>query len=303
MSGGSAHRRRKKGGEQHEEHVNHERWLVTYADMLTLLMVLFIVLFAISQVDQKKFMQLATGMSSGFGQPVSITNGATSVLPMSESSKPVTDSAPAMSIDAIPSLVSEIAKGTGAGSSNNAAAAAAQAAADRDAADLDKAADLIAQALKKAGLDKKVVLSRDSRGLVVTVVVDDLVFPADSAELQTDGQVLLAAIGPALKATKHDILVEGHTNTVNVRPKNYPSEWELSSARASSVARWLITEAGLSPALLTVAGFADTRPLVPESDPRSTRLNRRVAIVVQSTLTGEQKALLDLIQANASEGN
>lgn len=302
MSGGSSSRRRKKGGEQHEEHVNHERWLVTYADMLTLLMVLFIVLFAISQVDQKKFMQLATGMSSGFGQPVSITNGATSVLPMAADSKPVTDSAPAMSIDAMPSLVSEVAKGTGAGSAN-AAAAAAQAAAERDNADLSKAADLIEKALKKAGLTDKVVLSRDSRGLTVTVVVDDLVFPADSADLQTDGQVLLAAIGPALKATKHDILIEGHTNTVNVRPKNYPSEWELSSARASSVARWLISETGLAPAHLTVAGYADTRPLVPESDPRSTRLNRRVAIVVQSTLTGEQKALLDLIQANASEGN
>lgn len=298
----SVGKRRKKREAPHEEHVNHERWLVTYADMLTLLMVLFIVLFAISQVDQKKFMQLATGMSSGFGQPVSITNGATSVLPEAAAAKPVTDSAPALAIDAIPSLVSEIAKGTGAGSSN-AAAAAAQAAAKRDNADLDKAAALITAALKKAGLTKKVVLSRDARGLTVTVVVDDLVFPADSADLQTDGQVLLAAIGPALKATKHDLLIEGHTNTVNVRPKNYPSEWELSSARASSVARWLISESGIDPLHLSVVGYADTRPLLPASDPRSTQMNRRVAIVVQSTLTGEQKALLDLIQANATEGN
>ncbi len=295
---GSGHRRKKKA-EAHEEHVNHERWLVTYADMLTLLMVLFIVLFAISQVDQKKFMELASGMSSGFGQPVSITNGATSVLPMASGAKPIVDAAPAMSVDAIPSLVSEMAKGTG-GTPGASAAAKAQ---ERDTATLDKAAQLISQALKKAGVDKKVVLTRDDRGLTVTVVVDDLVFPADSADLQTDGQVLLAAIAPALKETKHDLLIEGHTNTVNVQPKNYPSEWELSSARASSVARWLITEAGLAPATMSVAGYADTRPLVPESDPRSTVLNRRVAIVVLSSLTSEQKALLDLISANAPEGN
>lgn len=291
--------RRKKKAEAHEEHVNHERWLVTYADMLTLLMVLFIVLFAISQVDQKKFMELASGMSSGFGQPVSITNGATSVLPMASGAKPIVDAAPAMAVDAIPSLVSEMAKGTG----GNPAAKAAQKAAERDTAALDKAADLISKALKKAGLDKKVVLTRDARGLTVTVVVDDLVFPADSASLQTEGQVLLAAIAPALKETKRDLMIEGHTNTVNVRPKNYPSEWELSSARASSVARWLITEAGLAPASMSVAGYADTRPLVPESDPRSSVLNRRVAIVVLSSLSGEQRALLDLISANASEGN
>jgi chemotaxis protein MotB len=288
--------RRKKHHEEHEEHVNHERWLVTYADMLTLLMVLFIVLFAISQVDQKKFMELASGMSSGFGQPVSITDGATSVLPQAAAAKPVTDAAPIMSVDAMPQLASEMARGSG-GQPEQAAAAAAAA---RDTESLDEAAAIITATLKKAGLSKKVVLTRDPRGLTVSVVVDDLVFPADSATLQPEGRDLIRTIAPALAKTKHDIVVEGHTNTVNVSPKNYPSEWELSTARASSVVRALVSD-GLRPTTLSAAGFADTRPLLPESDPRSSTLNRRVAIVVLSSLTTEQRALLMIQTANSGE--
>jgi chemotaxis protein MotB len=282
--------RRRKRHEEHEEHVNHERWLVTYADMLTLLMVLFIVLFAISQVDQKKFMELATGMASGFGQPVSITDGATSVLPQAAAAKPVTDAAPVMSVDAMPQLASEMSHGNGGPKEQ----AAAKAAADRDAQSLEQARRILGKALAKAGLSKKVTITRDERGLTVSVVVDDLVFPADSAALQPQGRDLLSAIAPALAETKHDIVVEGHTNTVNVRPKNYPSEWELSSARASSVVRYLVSDGGLRPSTLSVVGYADTRPLVPESDPRSSTLNRRVAIVVLSSLTAEQRALLML---------
>jgi chemotaxis protein MotB len=297
MSGHGGGRRRKKA-EHHEEHVNHERWLVTYADMLTLLMVLFIVMFAISQVDQKKFLELATGMSSGFGQPVSITNGADAVLPQAANAKTVQDAAPAVAIDAIPSLVSEVARGTG---GRNAEQAAAQAAAQRDAEQLQAAQQVIERALAKAGLRDKAVITRDDRGLTVAIIVDDLVFPADSADLQPGGLELVKAIAPALKQVRHDLVIEGHTNQVNVRPKNFPSEWELSSARASSVARFLVTQ-GLPARSLSVTGYADTRPLVPPSDPRSVRLNRRVAIVVLSALSGEQKALLDLLRADATSG-
>ena len=80
MSGGGGHGRRRGHEEEHEEHENHERWLVSYADMMTLLMVLFIVMFAISQVDQRKFMALKTGLAAGFGAPVAFVNGAEKLL-------------------------------------------------------------------------------------------------------------------------------------------------------------------------------------------------------------------------------
>ena len=297
MSGGGGGRR-KKHDDDHEEHVNHERWLVTYADMLTLLMVLFIVLFAISMVDQKKFMELASGMASGFGQPVSITNGATSVLPEAAAAKPVVDAAPVMSVDAVPMIAQEMAHGTG----TSPKTAAADAAAARDNKDLSKASEDISAALEKAGLKDKAVITRDARGLTVSLVVDDLVFPGDSAQLLAAGQKLLHIVGPTLVATKHDIVIEGHTNQVAAHPVNYPSEWELSSARASSVVRFLIADSNLSPNSVSVAGYADTRPLVPASDPRSVTLNRRVDIVVLSSLTAEQQALLDLAKAGVTTG-
>src|SRR3954447_10653116 len=81
MSAGGGGARRKKGGhEEHEEHVNHERWLVSYADMLTLLFVLFVVLFSMSSVDQKKFAQLAAGLSNGFGAHSAALQGNQSTL-------------------------------------------------------------------------------------------------------------------------------------------------------------------------------------------------------------------------------
>lgn len=279
-----------------EEHVNHERWLVTYADTITLLMVLFIVLFAISQVDQKKFMQLATGMQSGFGQPVSITAGATSVLPEAAAAKPVADAVPVVAVDAVPMLAQEMSHGTG----SSPKVAAADAASTRDKVALDKATELVKHALAKAGLTKQTILSRDARGLTISLVVDDLVFPGDSAELQASGKQVLDAIGPALKETGHGIAVEGHTNQVAAHPKNYPSEWELSSARASSVVRYLIASQAMDPVAFTATGYADTKPLVPPSDPRSVTLNRRVDIVVLSSLTAEQRALLDLAVTQGS---
>src|SRR4051794_37528300 len=79
MSSGSGHGKRHIE-EEHEEHENHERWLVSYADMMTLLMVLFIVMFAISQVDQRKFAALKTGLEAGFGTPVAMMPGGDAML-------------------------------------------------------------------------------------------------------------------------------------------------------------------------------------------------------------------------------
>ena len=79
-SGGGGAKRKKRGHEEHEEHVNHERWLVSYADMLTLLFVLFVVLFSMSSVDQKKFAELAAGLSEGFGAQTAAFSGSAATL-------------------------------------------------------------------------------------------------------------------------------------------------------------------------------------------------------------------------------
>lgn len=288
MSAGG--RRRKKKG--HEEgHENSERWLLTYSDMITLLMVLFIVLFAISQVDQKKFAMLAEGLAAGFANPVAITPGNQTVLEVAADRTAIVDAQDAFPAQVKPNLAKEVAQGEAAEQAKYNSEVAAEvkkaAAAAKDKNDLDQAQKAVEEALNKAGMRDRVLLSRDGRGLTITVIVDDLVFDADRADLGSDGKRLLTVIAPALISIHHDVVVEGHTNTVNVRPKYYPSEWELSTARASTVVRYLVSPLGLDPKHLMAAGFADTRPLVPESDPRSVRLNRRVAIVVLSSLSAE----------------
>jgi chemotaxis protein MotB len=128
--------------------------------------------------------------------------------------------------------------------------------------------------------------------LVVTLLVDDVIFAPHSATLQSGGEDVIRALLPALQDSGTQLIIEGHTNTANVQPINFASDWELSSSRAGAVARFLNSEGGVSRDRMHVAGYADTSPLVPETNPEHLRLNRRVAIVLASGLTDDQRALL-----------
>ena len=280
MSGGGGHRR---GGheEEHEEHENHERWLVSYADMMTLLMVLFIVLFAISQVDQKKFAALKTGLSAGFGAPVAILPGADALLdpggavaPDSLNISGSTGGAKAnANIDPQvasinPEKVAEIAKAT----------SAAQV--KREVEKLQKAKEKLQKALAKAGEAKGATFRFDERGLVVTIVTDNVLFISGSAQLQPQGQKILDAVGPTLRDLPNQLSIDGHTNSIPIHTGQFFSNWELSSGRATGVLRYLHGSDDVPNSRMSATGFADTRPRLPKSDPRALTVNRRVEIVV-----------------------
>ena len=293
--------RKKRHGGHDEEHESHERWLITYADMLTLLMVLFIVLFAMSQVDKKKFAELAQGLASGFGAKSVTFNAQSSIMDGRGSDSSV--------LPMMPNVSPQLSNSTGAQTAGTAAtdaAAAAQAAvaaaqratASKQATDvareidnLKKVQEQITAALKAKNLDKSVLFSIDQRGLVVTVVTSSVVFAGDRADLLRPGQEILDAVVPAIRALPNSIEVDGHTNQLPVPTVNYPSAWELSTARASTVVRYLIGH-GMAADRMSAAGFAGTRPLIPPSDPRSVTMNRRVDIVVLSTLPPDERALL-----------
>jgi chemotaxis protein MotB len=289
--------RKKHGGGHAEEHENHERWLITYADMLTLLMVLFIVMFAMSQVDKKKFAELANGLKSGFGAKTAAFTGEPAVLDGKGNDSSMIPMLPNVS----PGLSG--AAGTASTDTTSKAAQAAVAASDRaragqSAADavrevdnLKKIQQQITDALKQRKLDKNVIFTIDERGLVVTVVTSSVVFAGDRAELLGPGRTILDAVVPPLRALPNRIEVDGHTNQLPVPTVNYPSAWELSTARASSVVRYLLAR-GIAIDRLSAAGFAGTRPLIPPSDPRAATMNRRVDIVVLSTLPADERALL-----------
>ena len=294
MSHGSGRRRKGNGG-HHEEHENHERWLVTYADMITLLMVLFIVLFAMSSLDSKKFAQLASGLAASFGvNNISFTG---KISPMDNQ---VDNAVLPLDPGVQPNLSGAVSKTP---VKETSAAAAAVAAADRarassdvdvarqEARNLSEVQRQIEEALRRKHLEDAVKFHFDERGLVVTVVTSAVVFDGDKAELLPMGRRIVDAIAPALRKLPNSLQIDGHTNQLPVPTVNYPSAWELSTARASAVARYL-TGHQIVPTRLTASGYADTRPLVDPKDPRSVTMNRRVDIVVMSTLPPAQRALL-----------
>ncbi|HUW78789.1 MAG TPA: flagellar motor protein MotB [Candidatus Nanopelagicaceae bacterium] len=282
-------RKRKKDAHGEEQHGDQERWLLTYADMITLLMVLFILLFAISQVDQKKFDQLSQGMANQFGSPHAVLTGQTSIL---ESSSMSISLNPTIANPALRSEVQAELPVTPPKATSAQLMSSARRHALLQAADFTRVKAQILAALHKSGLDGSVKFTTDGRGLTVSVITNRVLFAADLATLAPEGELLVKAIAPALEPLPNDIQVEGHTNNVAVKPKYFPTDWELSSARADTVVRYFIENDRISPKRFGAVGYADQRPLLPASDPRSVSVNRRVDIVILSTLTpAEQGAL------------
>jgi chemotaxis protein MotB len=292
-------KRRHKGGHD-EEHVNHERWLLTYADMITLLMVLFIVMFAMSSVDSKKFEELKQSLAGAFG-------GSQTLVPGGASQGGSTDGISPVPIDL------QIETGAGAEAltqltPDEATEAVQQAdrveayrnqkAAAAEVESLRELQQTMARELAAAGLtDESVQFQITERGLVVRVITSAIVFGGDSAVLLPQGRRIVAALAPALAAVPNQVEVSGHTNQLPVATVNYPSGWELSTARASSVVRHLLTFPGIAAERLAAVGYSDLRPLYPPSDPISVVRNRRVEVLVLSGRPAAVRALLETVAA------
>jgi chemotaxis protein MotB len=265
--------RRSKGAHAEEEPENSERWLLTYADMITLLMVLFIVLFAIGQVDQKKFDKLHDGLANSFGQST-VLQGSNGLLEGSAAQAAVPDDAVATA----QSLQSQQA----AAAQAQQAQAQAQAAARRQQASMEAVRKRIVAALKKQGLDDAVQFqTKEQRGLVVNIVTDRVLFDLGEATLRPQGAKVLDAIAPALKDLPNEMVIEGHTDNLPISDARFASNWELSTQRATTVLRHLLTR-GLAARKVAAAGYADQRPLARDSSAGSRARNRRVAIVILS---------------------
>ncbi|UOY03927.1 OmpA/MotB family protein [Blastococcus sp. PRF04-17] len=293
MSAGHGGRRRAKKHEE-EEHENHERWMVSYADMLTLLFVLFVVLYAMSQVDKAKFAALAAGLNQSFGGPITVTAGATPEGSVLDGLPGAIDIASAIPPD--PTVQdAQVDKAAAAAAAERAQRVAAEAAAAYE--DMSAARDRIEQALEAAGYAGAARYEIDERGLVVHIVADAVLFDAEQAVLRPEGRAILDAVAPTLAELPNVLRVEGHANHLAVTPGGpWPSNWELSGYRASTVLRHL-AGAGVPEVRMSATGYSSTRPLVPESDPDALSVNRRVDLVVLSTASAEANALLPGIDA------
>jgi chemotaxis protein MotB len=269
--------RRKGHGEVPE---NEERWLLTYADMITLLMALFMVLFSISSVNISKYQVLQQSLKAAFSG--SVLSGGKAILRTGSQSTQAHTPATAE----IPSIV-PLTPTAASKSSTSMTSAQIQSALNSMAKSVSEQNELtqLKQRLdafaKSHGFANQVQAVVDRRGLVVQVLTDKLLFTSGSATLQPAGMPLLNEMVQLLNVDKsHPIIVEGHTDNVPISTTAFPSNWELSTARATNVVRFLIGR-GVSASRLGAAGYAALHPVASNATPQGRALNRRVDIVFQ----------------------
>jgi len=298
MSGHAPGKGRKKAVHE-EEHVNHERWLVSYADMITVLMALFIVLFAISQVDQEKYIALRDSLSAGFQD----TTSSNSILDGSSGSQEG-ESVQAASSPAVgTSGMVSADDGLGDQASNpkveaNIATAADPsldpallAAAQAEAAHLKELQAQIEASLVNNGLANMVRYRIDARGLTLGLVANDVFFAPASAEMTPTALRILDVAAPMVVPIAENIAIEGHANIIPAAGR-YATNWELSSDRATQVLRHLVEADGLPGNRIMAVGYGDARPLVAGDSPEALAQNRRVDIVILSGAPETVRALL-----------
>ncbi len=286
------HSRRRGHGAEHD---NDERWLLTYADMITLLMALFMVLFSISSVNISKYRTLQMALKAAFSGDI-LPGGKSIEQPgasANSSRAPTAIDTPAI-VRLTPNVTSELEHVSGGSSGSaqaqssaqSAAAAASAATVQVSAAQQEQASfEALARELNayaaRHGFARSVHVSIESRGLAIRVLTDSLLFSSGSATLESQGAPLLTEIAALLNVDHvHPIAVEGNTDNVPITGGAFPSNWELSTARASSVVRFLIGR-GVDPQRLSATGYAEQHPIATNSTAAGRALNRRVEIVLQ----------------------
>jgi chemotaxis protein MotB len=238
--------------------------MASYLDMVTVLMCMFIVLFAMSTVDQDKFEALSASLATGFGQEpsklVDVSKGV--VVP--------------------PELVAEEGEDF---------ADIALDAAQTEFDELSALRERLRRVLAERGLEADVTFTIDERGLTIGLVSAETFFTTNSTALSPVAVAVLDALGSVLVTTPNEISVEGHAD-VRGSAAPYPTNWELSSGRSTQVLRHLVESSGLPPAHLKSVGFGDTRPVAAGDSSEALAQNRRVDIVVLSDAQEEVRALI-----------
>src|SRR3954447_4301810 len=252
-------------------HDNEERWLLTYADMITLLMALFMVMFSIANVNKAKLDSLSVSLHDAFSGK--ILPGGKSIQQSGAEDKPQKPS-PTPPIPAIAPVVQQAAK-----KQDDAAAQREQDDFTRIKRDIDRYA-------KAHGLASKIESTITQRGLVIRLLTDKVLFDSGQAVLKPQSGPLLTQVAHLIRlAPGHDVMVEGHTDSVPIRGSVYPTNWELSTARASRVVRALV-EDGARTIRMGASGYAALHPISSNTTPAGRSRNRRVEIVLLRSKDG-----------------
>jgi chemotaxis protein MotB len=258
----------------HEEEGGSERWLVSYADFITLLFAFFTTLYAISTVDAQKASRLVTSVNEAFDN--GIMNPGNKQLALSQGSG---------GVDPSSGLFQDHIKKGGSDSK------------DKTLKDLDKLkhsfkrsaiSDATAMGQLKRGVETllagyvhkgRVRAHLEPRGLVISLG-EIGIFDSGSDQIKPEGKILLDTLATSLVSLGNYIRIEGHTDNVPICTSRFPSNWELSTARATAVISHLVASFGMQPELISAAGYAEYRPSAPNDTEEGKARNRRVDIVV-----------------------
>lgn len=267
----TARRARGRGHEDEAHDEPDERWAVSYADMVTVLMCLFIVLFAVSNVDKTKFELLANSLATGFGQE-STEGGA-------DTAEGIVVPEELQDDDGVVDLTAR---------------------AEAEFESLEGLRDRMTASLATQGLQDTVQFVIDDRGLQVGLVGAETFFADNSTELSAKADSVLDAIGDVLITVDNQVSVEGHADhRVSALP--FPTNWELSGGRATQVARFLVEHEGVGGPRVKATAYSDTRPIAQGDSPQALASNRRVDIVVESTEAEQVRALIPAIAAASKD--
>ena len=236
-----------------EDHDNHERWMVSYADFITLLFAFFVVMYALSSVNEGKYRVLSDSMVTAFRN---VNINTSSQIPL-------------MTIPPI-----QIQKST--------AVRAQKAARQKQRDKMRNVAKDIMEVMAPLIEQGKVRVIETSRGVSIEIN-DSILFSPGQALLQPPLVKAMQGIAEVLAPTDFPVIIEGHTDNVPIRNAQFPSNWELSAVRATTVLR-LFADAGVAAERLTAIGYADTRPVEPNLLADGRARNRRVTILIESAM-------------------
>lgn len=225
-----------------EKPENHERWIVSYADMVTLLFALFVVLYAVSDTNPEKLEQVRTSIEKAF---------EIGVLTSTDGASPIFEGGGGLT----PSI------------------------ADIQARQLASISEALSLYSAANGLGAQLQVRSDAGSITVSLA-DNLLFDPGSAGLKPGSQEVVLEVAKLLATIPNNIRVEGHTDNVPVNNPDFATNWELSAARATTVLRFLVDVAGIPEERLSSAAYADTRPLGDNRTVEGRALNRRADIVI-----------------------
>ena len=238
-----------KKPKESEHKGNHERWLLTYADMITLLMTFFIVMYAMSIADTSKMKKLAESLHDAF-----LGQGNPQLLKSDEMVMPKEGDAQA---------------NAGEGGKS-------------EEARMGEVQDMLYEFIEKENLSTEISLEMEERGLVIRLS-ESMLFASGEDTIKADAYRKLAVVGKMLTTIPNYIRVEGHTDNVPIHGNNFRSNWQLSSERATRIVELLSSRHGDSPLRYSAIGYAEYRPLATNKTETGRAENRRVEIVILKT--------------------